>query len=106
MQRNGFPKMNRAKKGKGSIEDGIEFMKSYDIIVHPRCAHVIDELGKYSYKTDPLTGEILPLLEDKHNHCVDAVRYALEGVRRAEKYKGLEVIPSVSYSVLDDVVGY
>lgn len=226
MQRNGFPKMNRAKKGRGSIEDGIEFMKSYDIVVHPRCVHVIDELGKYSYKTDPLTGEILPLLEDKHNHCiaegelvacergfvpiedvttddrvltrcgyqrvlfagvtdvdretvivettngrvrctpdhriwttdgfvgaeflevggevfdasvvaisdggfskrvydltvenhheffaggvlvsncVDAVRYALEGVRRAEKYKGLEVIPSVSYSVLDDVVGY
>jgi phage terminase large subunit len=43
-----------------------------------------DELTLYSYKTDPLTGEVLPLLEDKNNHVIDALRYACEGARRAK----------------------
>lgn len=83
MQRNGFPKINAALKGARSLEEGVAFLQSFDIVVHPRCQHVIDELTLYSYKTDPLTGAVLPLLEDKHNHCIDALRYACEGVRRA-----------------------
>lgn len=85
MRNHGFPKINAAQKGKGSIADGIEFLKSYDIVVHPRCAHLIDELTLYSYKTDPLTGNVLPILEDKHNHTIDALRYACEGARKSMK---------------------
>ena len=85
MRNHGFPKMNAAVKGAGSIEDGIEFLKSYDIVVHPRCKHLIDELTLYKYKTDRLTGEILPVLEDKKNHVIDSLRYACEGIRRATK---------------------
>jgi len=87
MQRNGFPKIVPAIKGAGSIEDGIEFLKTFDVVVHPRCTHVIDELTLYSYKTDPLTGAVLPVLEDKQNHTIDALRYACEGARRAGKAK-------------------
>ena len=47
--------------------------------------HTIDELTLYSYKTDPLTGKILPVLEDKKNHVIDALRYACEGARRVAK---------------------
>ena len=87
MRNHGYPKINHAIKGSGSIEDGIEFLKSFDIIVHPRCVHTIDELTLYSYKTDPLTNQILPLLEDKKNHVIDALRYACEGARKAYKPK-------------------
>jgi len=87
MQRHGYPKINSAIKGAGSIEDGIEFLKSYDIIVHPRCVHTIDELSLYSFKTDPLTGQVLPILSDKKNHVIDSLRYACEGVRKAAKPK-------------------
>jgi phage terminase large subunit len=83
MRKNGFPKIMAAVKGPKSLEEGIEFLKSYDIVVHPRCLHTIDELTLYSYKSDPLTGKILPVLEDKKNHVIDALRYACEGVRRA-----------------------
>jgi phage terminase large subunit len=83
MQKNGFPKIRAAIKGAKSIEDGIEWLKSFDIVVHPRCKHLIDELTLYSYKTDALTGEVLPVLEDKNNHVIDALRYACEGARRA-----------------------
>lgn len=74
-----------AIKGPGSLEDGVEFLKSFDIIVHPRCVNTINELTYYSYKQDPLTEEILPVLEDKDNHTIDALRYALEALRRVSK---------------------
>lgn len=82
MRRHGYPHIKAAVKGPGSVEDGIEFLKNYDIVVHKRCQHTIDELTMYSYKTDPLTGEVLPVLEDKKNHVIDALRYAVEGLRR------------------------
>jgi phage terminase large subunit len=82
MIRRGFT-MKAAIKGKGSVEDGIEFLKSYDIVVHPRCLHVEDELTYYSFETDKLTGAVLPKLADKENNTIDALRYALEGARKA-----------------------
>jgi phage terminase large subunit len=81
MKRQGF-RITAAIKGTGSIEDGIEFLRSFDIVVHPRCAKVIEELTLYAYKVDEHTGEILPVLEDKNNHTIDALRYALEELRR------------------------
>lgn len=93
MRNNGFPKIQAAVKGPKSIEDGIEWLKSFDIVVHPRCRHTIDELTMYSYKTDPLTQLILPLLEDKNNHLIDALRYACEGARRANIVRPTFVAP-------------
>lgn len=83
LQKHGFPKINPAIKGARSVEEGVAFLQSFDIVVHPRCRHLIDELTLYRYKTDPLTGKVLPLLEDKNNHCIDALRYACEGARKA-----------------------
>ncbi len=72
-----------ATKGAGSVEDGIEFLKNYDIVVHPRCEHLADELVMYRWVTDRQTGMILPKLADAHNHVIDALRYSLEGARKA-----------------------
>ncbi|OWJ68717.1 PBSX family phage terminase large subunit [Inquilinus limosus] len=82
MQRHGFPNIRAAVKGTGSVEDGVEFLKSHDILVHPRCRHLIDELALYSYRTDPHTGAKLRRLEDRENHVIDALRYAVEGRQR------------------------
>ena len=72
-----------SRKGAGSIVEGVEFIKSFDVVVHPDCQHVIDEMTHYSYEVDPITDEVLPKLKDKKNHTIDSVRYALENVRRA-----------------------
>lgn len=87
MRKNGFPKIMPAVKGPGSLEEGVEFLKSFDIVVHPRCKHLIDELSLYSYKVDPLTNLVLPVLADRDNHVIDALRYACEGARRAMAHK-------------------
>jgi phage terminase large subunit len=84
LQRHGFPNVRGAKKGANSVVEGVEFLKGYDIVVHPDCTHTIDELTMYSFKTDPLTGEVLPVLEDKKNHVIDSARYAVESLRRAK----------------------
>ena len=83
MRRNGYPHIVSAIKGPGSLEDGVEFLKNYDIIIHPRCKHTIDEFTHYSYKVDKLTNKVLSVLEDKHNHVIDAARYATESIRMA-----------------------
>lgn len=93
MRKHGFPKIAAAVKGARSLEEGVEWLKSYDIVVHPRCQHLIDELTLYSYKVDPLTAQVLPVLEDKDNHVIDALRYACEGARRAIAQKPAAVTP-------------
>ena len=60
------------------IRDGVEFMRSFnEIIIHPSCKETIKEFGLYKYKEDKRTGDILPDIIDKHNHYIDAIRYAL-----------------------------
>lgn len=98
LRNNGFPRIRASVKGAGSVEEGIAFLQSFDIVVHPRCTHVADELATYSYKLDKLTGEPIPVLEDKNNHLIDALRYALEGVRKVKaKPETVSIdIPSLS----------
>lgn len=91
MRRNGFQKIMPAVKGPNSVEEGVEWLKSFEIIVHPRCQHTIDELTHYSYKIDPLTQKVTPRLDDRNNHVIDALRYACEGVRRVQKTKPVMV---------------
>lgn len=65
-------------KWKGSVEDGIEYIRSFrKIYVHPRCKHTYEEFKFYSYKQDKNTGDVLPIVLDKDNHYMDALRYAL-----------------------------
>lgn len=98
MRKNGFPKIMAAVKGAQSLNDGVEWLKSYDIIVHPRCKHLIDELTLYSYKIDPQTQQVLPILSDKDNHVIDALRYACEAVRRAPDRRPVNVTPLATAS--------
>lgn len=81
LQRHGYPLIEPAIKGPNSVKEGVIFLQGYDIIIHPRCVHTIDEFTMYSYKRDPLTDTVTPILEDKKNHVIDSVRYALEKLR-------------------------
>ncbi|RMA16163.1 PBSX family phage terminase large subunit [Providencia stuartii] len=79
LKRQGF-NISAAKKWQGSVEDGITYLRGFkQIIIHPRCKETAKEARLYSYKIDRITGEVLPIIEDAHNHCWDAVRYGLDG---------------------------
>jgi len=86
VRRRGFNIVS-APKWPGSIEDGLAVLKGFrKIIIHPRCKHTGEEFRLYSYKTDRLTDEILPIIEDKHNHTIDALRYALSGIIKSNNF--------------------
>ena len=78
LKRNGLPRIEGVKKWPGSVEDGIEHLRSYDeIVIHSRCTSVRREAQLYSYKVDKNSGDVLPVVLDDHNHYIDAIRYAL-----------------------------
>ena len=78
LKRKGYS-IKAVEKGQGSIEDGIEYLKSFErIIIHPRCVHTIDNFTKYTYQVNPRSGELLRKPEDANNDLIDALRYALE----------------------------
>ncbi len=68
-----------AKKGKGSVEDGIMFLRSFEkIIIHPRCPGAIGDFKNYKWKVDRVTNRILPIPAQGSDHWPDLARYALE----------------------------
>lgn len=79
----GLGRIYGAKKGKGSIEAGIQKLQDYKIIVHPRCPNVIVELSNYVWDTDKETN--LPLTKpiDDYNHLMDAMRYGTEELNKS-----------------------
>ena len=86
VKRKGLPRIIGCQKGKGSVEDGISYMKSFDkIIVHPRCKETQNEMENYCYKVDRLTEDILPIIVDKFNHIIDGIRYSIEPAMRKNR---------------------
>jgi phage terminase large subunit len=74
----GYPKMRGVDKWKGSVEDGVAFLRQFEqIVIHPRCEHAIEEARLWSYKVDKLSGDVLPDLKDGNEHTWDGVRYSL-----------------------------
>ncbi|AFI45248.1 PBSX family phage terminase large subunit [Pasteurella multocida] len=90
LKRNGIPRIEEVKKWSGSVEDGIEHIKSYrKVYIHPRCKETLREFRLYSYKTDRLTGDVLPTVLDEHNHYIDAIRYALNPLIQSKNAAGI-----------------
>ena len=83
MRRQGF-NIEAAEKWPGSVEDGIAHMKGFKrIVVHERCPRIAQEFRLYAYKVDKKSEDILPIIVDKWNHGIDAVRYGLDGYIQA-----------------------
>lgn len=78
LKRHGLPGIVGVDKWQGSVEDGIEFIKSFEkVVIHPDCPQTAREFRLYSYKVDRLSGDIMPKVVDANNHHIDRVRYAL-----------------------------
>ena len=66
-----------AKKGRDSINNGIQWIQDLEIIVHPRCVNFLTEIGNYMWKSDKFGKKLNEPIDD-FNHLMDAMRYALE----------------------------
>jgi len=65
-----------AKKGPGSVNFGIQYVKQFEIIIDRQCQNAINEIQLYQWKKDK-DGEVINVPVDKNNHFMDEIRYAL-----------------------------
>lgn len=75
-----------AVKGQGSILTGIQFVQSQRISVTKRSVNLIKEFRNYMWKIDPKTDRILNVPEELNDHCLDAIRYALNSILSPQGY--------------------
>lgn len=86
VKRLGYKRVVQCRKWTGCEKDGIEFLRSFQsIIIHPRCSLATEEARLWSWKTDRLTGDILPETTGKHDNTWAAARYGLEPLITARK---------------------
>jgi phage terminase large subunit len=69
--------VHAANKGKDSVVHGIQWLQQQRIIVHSECVNMRNELQQYKWKEKDGAAIMQPV--DKHNHLIDALRYAYEG---------------------------
>ena len=67
----------KAKKGKDSVNFGIQWLQQQKIIVDVKCQNMINELAQYKWKEDK-DGSTVPIPVDRNNHLIDAMRYCMQ----------------------------
>lgn len=73
----GIQRVCNSRKGKDSVNNGIQFIQGFKIIVHPQCVNFITEISNYTWDKDKFGNKINQPIDD-FNHLLDAMRYALE----------------------------
>ena len=73
----GLYRIKASKKGKDSINAGIQFVQDFKIFIHPRCVNFLTEISNYAWDKDKF-GKAVNKPIDDFNHLMDAMRYALE----------------------------
>lgn len=81
----GLTRIKGARKGKDSVNNGIQFIQDFHIVIHPRCVNFLTEISNYTWDTDK-TGKKLNVPIDYLNHLMDAMRYAMEDFIKGETF--------------------
>jgi phage terminase large subunit len=79
IRREGIRGIIKSVKGAGSVLAGIENLRQYKIFVDPVCMEMRIELENYKWQVSKDDDEVFinePM--DEFNHCIDALRYAME----------------------------
>ena len=74
----GIQHIKPCEKGRGSVLQGIQKIQQYELIVHPSCEKVKEEISNYCWKKDRQTNEYINEPVDSWNHYLDALRYSLQ----------------------------
>lgn len=66
-----------ARKGKDSVNFGIQWLQQQTIVIDKRCVKTKTEFQQYQWKKDK-DGNSMKVPVDKNNHIIDGLRYAYE----------------------------
>jgi phage terminase large subunit len=79
LRNDGLIHIRAARKGKDSVNNGIQYIQDYHIIIHPRCVNFLTEISNYTWDVDKSGNKVNRPIDD-FNHLMDAMRYALEDI--------------------------
>ena len=87
LRRLGYKRTMSAKKGKGSVRDGIALVKSFEEVCIVDNPAFRLEQQSYKYLKDPMTGELTnePDKNTGKDDAMDAMRYGIQGLRYTNK---------------------
>lgn len=81
----GLSNIRAARKGKDSVNNGIDYIQDFKIVIHPRCVNFLTEISNYTWDKDKFGKKINKPIDD-FNHLMDAMRYALEDFSKGETF--------------------
>ena len=82
----GLSHIRKARKGKDSIGNGIDYISDFKIIIHPQCVNFLTEISNYTWDIDKKTGKKINKPIDDFNHLMDAMRYAMEEFSEGDRF--------------------
>lgn len=74
----------KSKKGKDSINTGINTVKALKIYITDNSLNTLKELKRYKWKVDK-NGHTTNVPIDKYNHSADAIRYGAEYLTKTNR---------------------
>ena len=81
----GLVNIRAARKGKDSVNNGIDFIQDFKIVIHPKCVNFLTEISNYTWDTDKFGKKVNKPIDD-FNHLMDAMRYALEDFIKGQTF--------------------
>lgn len=81
----GLPRIKAARKGADSVNHGIQFIRNFRIVIHPRCVNFYTEISSYAWAADEF-GKLTNRPAGGMDHLMDAMRYALEDLNSARAF--------------------
>jgi phage terminase large subunit len=81
----GLSNVKAARKGKDSVNNGIDYIQDFKIIVHPRSVNFLTEISNYTWDEDKFGKKINKPIDD-FNHLLDAMRYGMEEFIKGETF--------------------
>lgn len=81
----GLNGIRKSRKGGDAKNNAIQWIQGYKIYIHPSCVNFITEISSYTWAEDKL-GNKLNKTIDGYDHCMDAMRYALEGFIEGDSF--------------------
>ena len=81
----GIPHIRAARKGKDSVNNGIDYIQDFKLVIHPRCVHFLTEISNYTWDENQFGKKINSPI-DEFNHLMDAMRYGMEDFSRGDTF--------------------
>lgn len=69
-------KAEPSRKGKDSVNHGIQLIQNYEIVVHPRCTEFYKEISNYCWAKDK-DGKLTDKPDHEFSHGMDSMRYGV-----------------------------